>query len=168
MMDILMSETCWGHKKWNKIASDIKLVFYSSNVVRLCVSELRLIVPNAVKFGVSEVGLIAPNLRPLAARRPRHTHHVTRLYLRCHLSHLHTNSLERCVLWRAECVWRHTCVHVGAIDSVDVSSWLYVGTSDGLEFTFWYDRPISFWWHLALNYFFGVVREITNRHSQFQ
>ena len=32
MMDILMSETCWAHKKWNKIASDIKLVFYSSNI----------------------------------------------------------------------------------------------------------------------------------------
>jgi len=30
MMDILMSETRWAHKKWNKIASDIKLVFYSS------------------------------------------------------------------------------------------------------------------------------------------
>ena len=32
MMDILMSETCWAHKKWNKIASDIKLVFYSSDI----------------------------------------------------------------------------------------------------------------------------------------
>ena len=32
MMDILMSETCWAHKKWNKIASDIKLVFYSSTL----------------------------------------------------------------------------------------------------------------------------------------
>jgi hypothetical protein len=31
MMDILMSETFWVHK-WNKIASDIKLVFYSSAV----------------------------------------------------------------------------------------------------------------------------------------
>ena len=30
MMDILTSETCWAHKKRNKIASDIKLVFYSS------------------------------------------------------------------------------------------------------------------------------------------
>ena len=30
MMDILMSETCWAHKKWNKIASDVKLIFYSS------------------------------------------------------------------------------------------------------------------------------------------
>jgi len=30
MMDILMSETCSAHKKWNKITSDIKLVFYSS------------------------------------------------------------------------------------------------------------------------------------------
>ena len=31
MMDILMSETCWAHKKWNKITSYIKLVFYSSS-----------------------------------------------------------------------------------------------------------------------------------------
>ena len=30
VMDIVMSETCWAHKKWNKIASDIKLVFHSS------------------------------------------------------------------------------------------------------------------------------------------
>jgi len=33
MMDILMSEKCWAHKKWNKIASDIKLVFYSSTII---------------------------------------------------------------------------------------------------------------------------------------
>ena len=32
MMDILMSETCWAHKKRNKIASDIKLVFHSSTI----------------------------------------------------------------------------------------------------------------------------------------
>ena len=32
MMDILMSEKCWANKKWNKKASDIKLVFYSSTV----------------------------------------------------------------------------------------------------------------------------------------
>ena len=30
-MDIFMSETCWAHKQWNKITSDIKLVFHSSN-----------------------------------------------------------------------------------------------------------------------------------------
>ena len=36
MMDILMSETCWEYKKWNKIASDIKLVFYSSNFTPIC------------------------------------------------------------------------------------------------------------------------------------
>jgi hypothetical protein len=35
MMDILMSETCWAHKKWNKIASDIKSVFYSSTVTMM-------------------------------------------------------------------------------------------------------------------------------------
>ena len=34
-MDILMSETCWVHKKWNKIASDIKLVFYSSTITMM-------------------------------------------------------------------------------------------------------------------------------------
>jgi len=32
MMDILKYETRWAHKKWNKIASDIKLVFYSSTL----------------------------------------------------------------------------------------------------------------------------------------
>jgi len=30
---ILMSETCWTHKKWNKIASNMKLVFYSSTTL---------------------------------------------------------------------------------------------------------------------------------------
>ena len=35
MMDMLMSETCWAHKKWNKIASDIKLVFYSSTITMM-------------------------------------------------------------------------------------------------------------------------------------
>ena len=35
MMDILMSETCWAHKKWNKITSDIKLAFYSSSITMM-------------------------------------------------------------------------------------------------------------------------------------
>jgi len=30
MMDILKSEACWAHKQWNKLSSDVKLVFYSS------------------------------------------------------------------------------------------------------------------------------------------
>ena len=34
-MDILMSETCWAHNKWNKIASDVKLVFYSSTIAMM-------------------------------------------------------------------------------------------------------------------------------------
>jgi len=33
IMDILIFETYWAHKKWNKITSDIKLVFYSSKCV---------------------------------------------------------------------------------------------------------------------------------------
>ena len=35
MMAILMSEKCWAHKKWNKIASDIKLVFHSATSSKL-------------------------------------------------------------------------------------------------------------------------------------
>ena len=35
MMDILMSETCWAHKKWNKIASNIKLVFHSATITMM-------------------------------------------------------------------------------------------------------------------------------------
>ena len=34
-MDILMSETCWAHNKWNKILSDIKLVFHSSTIAMM-------------------------------------------------------------------------------------------------------------------------------------
>jgi len=36
MMDILMSEIRWAHIKWNKIVSDIKLVFHSSTIVLAC------------------------------------------------------------------------------------------------------------------------------------
>ena len=32
---ILMSETCWAHKKWNKTSSDIKLVFCSSTITMM-------------------------------------------------------------------------------------------------------------------------------------
>ena len=35
MMDILMSESCWVHKKWNKTTSDINLVFYSSTISKV-------------------------------------------------------------------------------------------------------------------------------------
>ena len=35
MMDILTSETCWAHKKWKNIASDIKLVFHSSTITKM-------------------------------------------------------------------------------------------------------------------------------------
>jgi len=35
LMDILVSETYWAHKKWNKITSDITLVFYSSTITMM-------------------------------------------------------------------------------------------------------------------------------------
>ena len=42
MMHILMSEIYRAHKKWNKISSDIKLVFYSSTVLQvICASSVR-------------------------------------------------------------------------------------------------------------------------------
>ena len=34
-MDILISETCWAHNKWNKLASDIKFVFHSSTLAMM-------------------------------------------------------------------------------------------------------------------------------------
>jgi len=46
MMDILTSETCWVHKKWNKIASDIKLVFYSSTILNLLKSSFEIYIQN--------------------------------------------------------------------------------------------------------------------------
>ena len=39
MMDILRSETCWAQKKWNKIASDIKLVFHASTVLNVFIQK---------------------------------------------------------------------------------------------------------------------------------
>jgi len=35
MVDILMSETCRAHKKWNKMASDIKLIFCTSAITKM-------------------------------------------------------------------------------------------------------------------------------------
>jgi len=35
MMVILMSKICWAHNKWNKIESDIKLVFHSSTIAMM-------------------------------------------------------------------------------------------------------------------------------------
>jgi len=47
MMDILVSETCWAHKKWNKIVSDIKLVFYSWTITMMHGSiNIRFIIEN--------------------------------------------------------------------------------------------------------------------------
>jgi len=43
MMDILMSETCWAHKKWNKVASDIKSVFSSSAIISILSCTCRFI-----------------------------------------------------------------------------------------------------------------------------
>ena len=49
IMNILMSEICPLHKKWNKIASDIKLVFYSSVITKFYTS----IVPSAGQINLN-------------------------------------------------------------------------------------------------------------------
>jgi len=54
MIDILMSETCWAHKKWNKIAIDIKFIFYSSTL------------SSVVEFGESRFSAI---LSPFVRRK---------------------------------------------------------------------------------------------------
>ena len=64
MMDILMSETCWAHKKWNKIKSDIKLVFYSSTVLFLELTSTNL------------------SNYYLRRQRPTHTHTHTHIQLK--------------------------------------------------------------------------------------
>jgi len=57
VMDILLSEACWAHKKWNKIASDMKFVFYASNYqswkisVLLLVIQLLVVIYLVVVFG---------------------------------------------------------------------------------------------------------------------
>ena len=43
MMDILMSETFWARKKWNKIASYITFTFYSSTINNVVCNELDLL-----------------------------------------------------------------------------------------------------------------------------
>jgi len=54
MMDILMSETCWVHKKWNKIASDINLAFHSSAITMMHVPINITLVKDCCSFGVSD------------------------------------------------------------------------------------------------------------------
>ena len=53
MMDILMSETCWAHKKWNKKASDIKLVFHSSAILLPWHALRAVLLPGAHIYGCS-------------------------------------------------------------------------------------------------------------------
>ena len=59
MMDTLMSETCWAHKKWNETASYIKLVFHSSNCETLYLVGCTLQIKH--KFATSESISNLPN-----------------------------------------------------------------------------------------------------------
>ena len=57
-MDILMSETCWAHNKWNNIASVIKLVFHSSKIAMMHGPiNIRLFGNNWVEVNVAKISL---------------------------------------------------------------------------------------------------------------
>ena len=62
-MDILMSETCWAHKKWNKIASDIKLILHSSTIAMM---------HGPINIRISKLSLVylPPRQDGVACRRP--------------------------------------------------------------------------------------------------
>jgi hypothetical protein len=47
-MDVLMSETCWAHDKWGRMASDIKLVFHSSNIEHHSVKGVQLLLSSTL------------------------------------------------------------------------------------------------------------------------
>jgi len=69
MMDILMSETCWAHKKWNKIASNIKLAFYSSTIFHATVTQTSLIPTNCASIYYSAATCFSFNLYSSSERR---------------------------------------------------------------------------------------------------
>ena len=63
MMDILTSETCWAHKKWNKISSEIKLVFHSSTCL-MCSQMFVIIVRVLQCRNKSNAVLLSPRTVP--------------------------------------------------------------------------------------------------------
>jgi len=98
MMDILMSETCWAHKKWNKIASYIKLVFYSSTVTvtfelhSCCCSYFYLIhIWRCFNFMFVFVGVEISRMLETFAETSR-----TAFVLRCFVIHL---TYCKCICW---------------------------------------------------------------------
>ena len=68
MMDILMSETCWARKKWNKIASDIKLVFYSSTITMMH-GPIIIRVIEYIFAGISVLALLVIHTRSVNKRK---------------------------------------------------------------------------------------------------
>ena len=82
-MDILMSETCWAHKKWNKISSDIKFVFHSSAItmmqgpVNIRTMYFYVVLANFFKFGHSFPLYIPPLLLPQSHHRHCHSSRLT-------------------------------------------------------------------------------------------
>ena len=97
MMDILMPETCWVHKKWNKIASDIKLVFYSSKGHSLSDCD-------SFKFIIRNLFHILCSRLPLWLTGRARTRCLPALQLMCvscvkckrRLTYLRYNSASRC------------------------------------------------------------------------
>jgi len=103
MMDILMPETCWAHKKWNKIASDVKLVFYSSTIKMTHVQI-------NIKFSINIFDILTAAWLNISLR----TIYWTRRFM--HRKDMNPNSLSFSVTWLAwhnfVCQNKRTYTHV--------------------------------------------------------
>jgi len=82
-MDILMSETCWAHNNWNKITSDIKLVFHSSTIamthgpINIRPPIMFILQRNIVASWVFNIARLSSHLQ-LAVHPTRHRHYTVR------------------------------------------------------------------------------------------
>jgi len=87
MMDILMSETCWAHKKWNKIAGGIKSVFYSSNTLMFDILIVRCSRHNETRHTIRHTLRLGTH-RPNKTTAPAYRLYIQHQHTDCIYSHL--------------------------------------------------------------------------------
>ena len=119
-MDVLMSETCWAQKKWNKtlITSDIKLVSYSPTIttyscllaVFAITGALREILTGVPFFGALLELWMTVNLNPAwSGDTPPGSEKGTRVHYRHHNHYTYVKARNVCkVAWDA--FWQYVVV----------------------------------------------------------